>query len=240
MGMNVFSEMLDNQELLDQQYDVIAGNWPTAYNEVVLVVTSNNQISKMTLYMLGVLDQSELEDIIEDLMLNGEYDTTPMEPYELEDFLGMRFKLLNTSQFFEPTGKKYVVDGVEYPEWYDMREAGLDQESFVKANGIDLEICGIVRPRKGVAATSITGAIGYTKELTEHILAMNAESEIIHQQKNLTPNHNVLNGDPFERTPYTRENIADLIDRVGSTNMERFYSVVTRMLREEPRTPFSM
>ncbi len=235
-GMGIFSEMIDNDGLLDQQYELVGegSRWPSSKNEVVLVISGNNQISKMTLYMLGVLDQSELEDIIEDLMLNGEYDTTPMEPYEFEDFLGMRFKLLNTSQFFAPTGKSYTVDGVEYPEWYDMREVGLDQESFVKANGMDLEICGIVRPRKGVAATSITGAIGYTKELTEHILAMNAESEIIHQQKDLTPNHSVLNGDPFERTPYTRENIGDLIDRVGATNMQRFYGVMTTMILQDP------
>ena len=189
----------------------------------------------MTLYMLGVLDQGELEQIMKDLMTKGEYDTTPLPPYEFDDFIGMKFKLLNTSDFFEKSGKKYTVDGKEYDQWYDVRELGFDQEGFVTANGMDLVISGIVRPRKGVAATSISGAIGYTKALTDYILEQNAQSEIINQQKNLTPNHSVLNGAPFERTAYTRENIDELIDRVGTTNMQRFYSVVTSMLRDDPQ-----
>ena len=63
---------------------------------MVLVVSKDNMISKMTLYMLGVLDQSELEQIMKDLMTKGEYDTTPLPPYEFSDFIGMKFKLLNT------------------------------------------------------------------------------------------------------------------------------------------------
>ena len=235
-GMGVMSEMINNQQLLEQQYELVGENsrWPTDKSEVVLVVNSNNQISKMTLYMLGVLDQGELEQIMKDLMTKGEYDTTPLPPYELDDFLGMTFKLLNTSDFFQKTDKKYTVDGKEYSQWYDVREVGFDQESFVKANGIDLKIVGIVRPQKGATATSISGAIGYTKALTDYILEQNAQSEIIHQQKNLTPNHSVLNGAPFERTPYTRENIHDLIDRVGTTNMQRFYGVMTAMILQDP------
>jgi putative ABC transport system permease protein len=236
-GMGVMSEMINNQQLLEQQYELVGENsrWPTDKSEVVLVVNSNNQISKMTLYMLGVLDQGELEQIMKDLMTKGEYDTTPLPPYELDHFLGMTFKLLNTSDFFKKTDKKYTVDGKEYSQWYDVREVGFDQESFVKANGMDLKIVGIVRPQKGATATSISGAIGYTKALTDHILEQNAKSEIINQQKNLTPNHSVLNGAPFARTPYTRENIGDLIDRVGTTNMQRFYGIMTAMILQDPQ-----
>ena len=235
-GMGVMSEMINNQQLLDQQYELVGENshWPTNKNEVVLVVNSNNQISKMTLYMLGVLDQGELEQIMKDLMTKGEYDTTPLPPYELDDFIGMKFKLLNTADFFQKSDKTYTVDGKEYSQWYDVREVGFDQQSFVSQNGTDLVISGIVRPRKGVSATSISGAIGYTKALTDHILEQNAQSEIINQQKNLTPNHSVLNGAPFTRTPYTRENIHDLIDRVGATNMQRFYGVMTAMILQDP------
>jgi hypothetical protein len=62
-AMNVMSEMINNQTLLDQQYDVIAGNWPKSYDEVVLVVGKNNSLSKMTLYMLGILDTEELQSV---------------------------------------------------------------------------------------------------------------------------------------------------------------------------------
>ena len=234
-GMSILSEMINNQELLDQQYELVGENshWPTSANEVVLVVSKDNMISKMTLYMLGVLDQGELESIMTDLMMNGEYDTTPIEPYSLDDFIGMKFHLLNTSDFYEKTGTYYTVDGKEYPKWYDRREAGFDQESFVTEHGTEIVISGIVRPKPGATATSITGALGYTKALTDMILEQNLQSEIIRQQKE-TPTHSVLSGAAFERTPYTRDTIHDLIDRVGSTNMQKFYGIMTAMILNNP------
>ena len=230
-GLSIMSEMIDNQELLEQQYELVGegSHWPTNANEVVLVIGKNNQISKMTLYMLGIEDQGELEGIMNDLMMGGEYESTHMEVYELSDFLGMKFKLLNTADYFEKTDLSYTVDGVEYPIWYDMRQLGFDKESFVVENGTELVVSGIVRPRSGASATSISGAIGYTKELTEMILAQNAESEIINQQK-ATPENNVLTGASFERIPYTKDNIDDLIRRVGSSNMQTFYNVMTTMI----------
>ena len=193
-GFNVMSEMINNQDLLDSQYELVGegSHWPENPNEVVLVISQNNRISKMALYMLGVLDQGELEDIMSDLMQNGSYDTTPMEPYDLEDFLGMEFLLLNTSDFYaKRNGATYTVDGKEYPIWYDMRNGAFDQEGFVTENGTKLVISGIVRPREGATATSISGAIGYTKGLTDYILEQNTSSEVINQQKQ-TPTYNVL------------------------------------------------
>jgi len=236
-GMSIMSEMIDNPELLDQQYELVGegSHWPTSANEVVLVIGKNNRISKMTLYMLGVLDQGELEEIMTNLLNGGEYESAHMQEYDLDDFLGMEFYLLNTADFYAKKGEAdtYTVNGVQYPEWYDKREVAFDQEKFVTENGQKLVISGIVRPREGATATSITGALGYTKDLTDLILDMNTKSKIINQQK-ATPNHNVLTGAPFERTVYTRENIDQLLKRVGSANMERFYDIMTLQIRTNP------
>ncbi len=232
MGFNVMSEMINNQALLDEQYELVGdgSHWPEKANEIVLVVNKNNQISKMALYMLGVLDQSELEQIMTDLMTEGKYDTTPMEPYELSDFLGREFYLLNTSDFYaKREGATYTADGKEYPIWYDMRDGVFDQETFVKENGTKLVISGIIRPREGATATSISGSIGYTKALTDYILEENTKSEILKQQKE-TPNYNVLSGLSFERIPYTRENIHELIDKVDSATMEQLYAYMTQQI----------
>ncbi len=231
-SFNVMSEMINNQELLDEQYELVGENshWPQNANEVVLVIGQNNQISKMTLYMLGVLDQGELEGIMNDLMTNGTYDTTKIDPYELSDFLGREFLLLNTSDFYvEKENATYTVDGKTYPIWYDLREGVFNQEEFVTANGTKLVISGIVRPRDGTTATSISGAIGYTKALTDQILAQNEDSAILNQQKE-TPTHNVLTGLSFERTPYTRENIHELIEKVDDATMEQIYAYMTKQI----------
>ncbi len=232
-GFNVMSEMINNQELLDEQYELVGENsrWPEKAEEVVLVISKDNRISKMALYMLGVLDQGELEKIMSDLMTDGTYDTTPMEPYDLEDFLGMEFMMLNTSDFYAKRGESatYTVGDKTYPIWYDMRAGAFDQEDFVTQNGTKLTISGIVRVREGATAASISGAVGYTKGLTDLILEKNLTSEILNQQKE-TPEYNVLSGLKFERTHYTRENIQDLIDKVDPATMEQLYAYMTAEL----------
>ena len=234
-GFNIMSEMINNQDLLDQQYELVGENshWPTKANEVVLVVNKNNQISKMTLYMLGVLPQEELEDIMEKLMTEGKYDDSHMKEYSLDDFLGMKFYMLNTSDFFEKTDK--LGDNGQ-PIWNDLRDdIGFDEEraKFVTENGTELVISGIVRPKDGVTATSITGAVGYTKALTDMILQMNSESEIIRQQK-ANPEYNVVTGRPFEKTKYTPQTIGKLVDSIDDTTMEGFYAYMTKMIKETP------
>ncbi len=235
-GFNVMSEMINNQTLLDEQYELIGegSHWPEKANEVVLVVNQNNQISKMTLYMLGILDQSELEDIMEKLITDGTYESSHMEPYEMSDFIGMEFLLLNTSDFYAKRENAiYTVDGKTYPIWYDMREGIFDQQKFVTENGTKLVISGIVRPREGATASSISGAIGYTKGLTDYILEENTKSEILAQQKE-TPTHNVLTGLAFERTPYTRENIQELIEKVDDATMQQLYAYMTQQILSNP------
>ena len=237
-GFNVMSEMINNQALLDQQYELVGENshWPTSANEVVLVVNRNNQISKMTLYMLGVLPQEELEEIMTKLMTEGEYDDSHMEEYTLDDFLGMKFYMLNTSDFFVKTDNTYEIDGTTYYQWNDLRDdIGFDEQrsKFVTENGTELVISGIVRPRAGVSATSISGSVGYTKALTDMILEMNSESEIINQQKE-TPTYNVITGRPFEKTKYTPETIGQLVDSIDESTMESFYAYMTKMILESP------
>ena len=235
MGFDVFSEMIGNQTILDQQYDVIAGDWPKAYNEVVLVVNSNNQISKMTLYMLGMLDPDEIDEDMKNLM-NGEYEPTEMEPFTYDDILNISFKLLTTSQFFEKTDKTYSVDGSDdkYNVWTDLREGfNFDNNKFVDENGIEIKITGILRPKDGTAATSISGAIGYTKALTDYILDQNAKSEVINQQKK-TDKINVLTGLAFERTKYTPETIHELVDKIDESTMSMFYAYMTEQILNNP------
>ena len=231
-GFGVMSEMINNRELLDQQYELVGENskWPTEANEVVLVVNKNNQISKMTLYMLGVLPQEELEDIMNKLMTEGEYEDSHMDEYALDDFLGKKFYLLNTADFYEKSSLTYTVDGKTYPVWNDLRDdIGFDRASFVTENGTELVISGIIRPREGVSATSVTGAMGYTKALTDMILQWNTESDVIAQQK-ATPDYNVLTGLKYERTHYTPETIHELVEKVDDATMQQFYAYMTQMI----------
>ena len=234
-GFGVMSEMIDNQELLDQQYELVGdGHWPTEANEVVLVIGKNNQISKMTLYMLGMLPQEELEDVMTQLMTDGTYESLHGLEYSIDDFLGMEFYMLNTSDFFvENVGDEYLEG---YNTWNDLRDDIGWEESradFVTKNGTKLVISGIVRPKSDATSTSISGAIGYTKALTDHILDLNSKSKIINQQK-ATPEYNVLTGLKFERTHYTPDTIDQLINKIDGATMDSFYAYMTDMIKTNP------
>lgn len=254
MNVSVLSEMIGNQELLDQQYDVVKGNWPAADkpNQIVLVISENNQISKMSLYILGILPQDEVEGIIADMMNpNKPAETTPEtdaegetvtitdekhpDSYTYDDFLGKKFWLLNTSDFYEKDATRtYTVDGKTYSIWNDLRQhPDYKQETFVAENGYELEIVGIVRPKEGATATSISTNLAYTKALTNYVLDLNTKSDIINQQK-ATPTYNVLTGVEFERTHYTPETISELLDKLPTATKEQFYAVMTQMILQNP------
>ena len=236
--MDVMTEMIDNQELLDQQYEVVEGDWPKEANEVVLVISRDNKISRMTLYMLGILDQGELEDIIKTLMTDKTYEDEPIEPFEFSDFIGQKFYLVNTSDFYEKTDKTYKVgeDGKEYPVWTDVRkDPTYDEEAFITdpANNIELKISGIVRPRPEVAATSISSPLAYSRMLTDKVLEMNANSEILNQQK-ATPEYNVTNGRPHDLKDkeYTVDNVDELFATFDANTMSNISSMMGGMLSQ--------
>ena len=225
-GVSVMSEMINNQDLLDQQYELVGENshWPTEANEVVLVVGKNNQISMMTLYMLGIEDQNEIGNVMSGLT-DGNYESKHMQTYDLDYFLGMTLYMVNEQDYYEITEEKYI--GKNAPDayiWADKRDdKTFDKENFVKENGTKLVISGIIRPKADASSTSISGAIGYTKALTDKILADNANSAIINQQKKY-PEYDVFSGSAFEKTVYTKDNFNEFLAIMDPSYKAMLYS----------------
>ncbi len=171
-SFDVMTEMLDNKELLSAQYDVIQGDWPAAYNEMVLVVDENNEIPDMILYALGLRDRSEIPDYI-DLVKDGEEVPIDQKVFSYDELLGKTFRLIPDSYKFADTDG----DG----KYEDLTE---DEEKLnsVIGDGITIKISGIVRPTKDALASSIGGTLGYTKELSEHIIGLLQDSDAVKAQ----------------------------------------------------------
>ncbi len=207
-SFSLFSQIIDNSELISSQYDVVAGRMPTAYNEVVLVLDKNNEISDMALYALGLKDRSELADIME-AALKGETFETKRTVFGYGELLDTSFKLVLQSSLYskESDGNwKYVGD----------------DETAMKSiidGGTDLRIVGIIRPNEDAVASSITGSIGYTAALTEYIINETNKSEIVLEQKS-TPDTDVLSGLKFADDSYTEptapEKAASIKEYFGS------------------------
>lgn len=171
-NMDVWSEILDNQELLDSQYDVIAGRWPDRYDEIILVVDSNNEINDLYMYTLGLKDPAEVPDAFKAVM-SGEAVNSQQVSYTYDEILDMTYKLVLPTDY-------YSYDG-DSGTWVDMRDNETYMDYIVK-NGVTLHVVGIIRPKEDAVATAITGAVGYTGALTEYIINGVSESEIVKSQ----------------------------------------------------------
>ncbi len=172
-GMNVWSELLDNRELLESQYDVICGEWADEYNEIVLFVDENNEIHDLVLCALGLANQNDVFKMMQDVA-NGKKLDEEMKDYTYEEIMELGFKLVPASAHYELDS----VTGV----WEDKSNDEQFMKKLVK-NGTDIKIVGIMRPKPDAVATSATGMIGYTHALTEYCIELNNQSEIVKAQK---------------------------------------------------------
>ena len=183
---DVWTEMLDNQELLESQYDIIAGNWPTAYNEVVLIVGKNNEISDYTLYSLGIMNQDDLVAKYKALQAGEKIEEEKINTYSYDELLNLSFKLLLNTDYYEKEGNLWIDKSSNQ----EIMKQKLD-------NAEDIKIVGIIRPNEEAVATSINGAIGYTYELQEYVINKINETEIAKEQK-ANSEINVFTGRAFE------------------------------------------
>lgn len=191
MSTNVFFQMPTNTKLFEEQYDMEAGNWPTKYNECVLVLTHSGNISDFMLYTLGLRNSKELDEIVDQFLI-GENVKTPdfTETYSYEDILGTTFKLISSSDCYEYDA--------EYKVWRDKSDNTKYMKKVVE-NGEDLKIVGIVQPKEGATATMLQTGIYYPFSLTEHIVQKAANSKVVKNQLK-SPEVNVFTGKRFDET----------------------------------------
>ena len=183
----VWTELLDSEELLKSQYDVLAGKLPEKYNEVVLVTDQNNRISDYTLYSLGLLDQDELEEKYEKIEDGEEVEESEEKEYSYDEILNTSFKLLLNADYYKK----------ENDVWMDKSE----DEDYIKEKLKDAEeikIVGIVKQNEESAATEVSSVIGYTKELKEYVIEKTNEADIVKEQKK-NKDINVFTGTKFPK-----------------------------------------
>lgn len=188
MSTDVFHEMPEDADLYKDQYDVKAGRWPENYKECVLVLTSQGDISDFLQYTLGLRDGKELDDMVQKFMAEEAVETPENEgPYTYDEILGKKFKLVNSTDYYEYDE--------EYKVWKDKSDNSSYMKKLVK-NGENLTIVGIVQPVEGATASMLTAGICYTPELTRHVIEKAASSEIVKQQL-ADEKINVFTGEEF-------------------------------------------
>ena len=190
MGTSVFNEMIDDQSLLDSQYDVVAGHWPTSANEAVMVLSSRGTVGDYTLYSIGALDINELNDLVNSAMTADGGVETPetAADFTYDDALSTTFKVLSPADAY----RKNEETGM----WADMSNDA-DFMAAKVADGIDVRIVGVVRPNETANASALTPGIAYTHALTRQLMERAADSQIVQEQL-AHPETDVFTGKTFD------------------------------------------
>ena len=223
-GMSLFQEIpyIENEELIKSQYDCIEGRFPSAPNEIVLVLDSSGRLPQHAVYALGLRDINEVFGALQDP--NGKHNVE-MDPYNYSDFLNMTLKLVPEHLFLE---KGATVAGTQI--WQDVRNKNdYNPAQFIADNEediIDLDIVGILRPNEDATVASIQSPLGYTSALTKELIKISEEAEIVKWQK-ANPTINAFTGVEFVPTPANGPIVS--INPANITNeaaMEYFASLV--------------
>lgn len=184
---DVWFEMLDNEDLLKSQYELVAGEWPRKYNEIVLITDKDNQISDYTLYSLGLKDQKELKEKWKAIEKEEKVEKTEKISYTYDDLLKISFKLILNADYYKK----------ENGLWIDKS----DDDEYMKQKieeAEEIKIVGIIKQNKESVATSMSEGIGYTKSLTEYVINKSNDTEIVKEQKD-NQEINVFSGLEFPK-----------------------------------------
>ena len=235
-SFEVWQEMLPGEggSLIDDtvlgQYDVIYGSWPQSYDEVVLIVDKNNEVSDLVLYSLGLRTEEQMADGFEASM-SGETLDAEVESWSYEELCGLSFKLIARPEY-------YVCDE-ETGGYTDLTatSAGMDYLYDSKDRGISLKISGIVRQNEDAVAGMMTGAIGYTSALTDKVIELSNEADIVKAQL-ADPGTDAILGLPFatgeEPEPTLDEIKADVDEYIEGLDVSGRAALYTDLTERAP------
>jgi len=178
----VWLSLPESKKLRDDEYQLVEGKWPTNYNEVVLEVDENNEITDYALYSLGLLDQDELVKNYQKI-LNGETDKiskTNLESYSVDDIMNLKFRLVLNSDLYQK------VNGL----WINQSE----NESYMKdvvSKSPEIKVVGIIKPSDSTVSQPTMGGVYYTKAMEEYVTSKTENAQIVIEQKT-NPNINIF------------------------------------------------
>ena len=222
-NMDVWTQLPSNKELLESQCEVLSGRMPEQWNEVVLMVDENNRVTDYILYALGILDMSALQEALQHKLQGEEWEIdTTIREFSYEDFLGLTFKVLPSSDYYQEVG------GI----WKDMSDDDLYLTAKLQ-NAKEIKIVGILRPRPDSAANSGGGIIGYTGDLMTHLINAVNDSAVVKAQK-ADPNTDIFTGMPFsndetETKVYTMAEIQAMLPSMPPETQAQITGAIAQM-----------
>ena len=201
---NVFKELNNSKEMFENDYEIISGKMPSAYNEVILMVDENGVVPLSTMYTLGIENREEYVNTVKDIT-NGAKVNKKEKTYNYDELIGKDYKLILNSSFYAK----------EYYKWVD-KSNDTDYLEKLYNEGYDLKIVGIAKSKKSGAES---GFVGYTYDLVKFVGEKNNESEIAKEQF-ANKKKNVLTGEYFDNISNSYEENLLILGMIEFDNPE--------------------
>ena len=228
-SMGSFQEMLDNQDILDSQYDVVEGHWPENYDEAVLVLSKAGTISDYTLYSLGVYDPTVMKNMVTDALAGNDVTVPEIsQNFTYQDALNLEFSVISSSSTY-----RYSSD---QGTWTDMSK-DTDYMTEQINNGIKLKIVGVVKANDTTSSSALTEGVAYTPALIDHLIDESANSDIVKQQQ-ANPDVDVFTGETFEELQSDQQSSFDMssLFSVDENALKNAFSIDTSALTSSSST----
>lgn len=222
--MDSFTELTSNKELLNNSYELVAGKLPENYDELVLIMDKNNQVSDYALYSLGLLDQEELRNSLQKIMSGETIDKKEVISYDYDKIIGLKYKLVLNTDYYQ---KQNNI-------WIDKSKDSSYMKKVIN-NAIELKVVGIIKIGEDSKATT-TGVIGYTKELTNYAINKINESKIVKEQLN-NPDVNIFTGLKFSNTEFSLNDLtASQKKYLQTLSKEEYANVIAQYMENSKST----
>ena len=204
----IFNELSENKKLLESQYDILKGRMPEAKDELVLIIDKNNEINDFVLYSIGLKDQAEIQETLQNMVAGNEIKEFEQTKFTYDEILDTKYKLVLNSDYY------VKQNGI----WIDSSENPVYMKDILD-DSLELKIVGIIKPKED-SNISLEQGVGYTKALTEYVVENVNNSDIAKEQKE-NKNINVFTGAPF-----TGMDTADTnLQKIGVVDLDNPYTI---------------
>ena len=240
-AMETWEQMLPPQDsesgelvgdLLHEQYDLIYGSWPQNYDEVMLIVNKDNEISDLVIYSLGLSAQDEVVESMQHMLDGSEFDSKDIQSWSYEDLCNMSFKIVLPAERYQYDSASGTYTDVS------TTDTGLDFLYNSDDVGTRVKIVGILRPNENAVSSMLSGAIGYTSALTDYLVEKAGQTEILRKQK-ADPATDVILGLPFLTDDYSvsdeqkEADVTDYLETLSVTERAAAYTAMMSVPSEE-------
>ena len=222
-NMNVWTELMNNRELLEEQYEIY-GEIPNAYNQAVIILDKNAEISDYSLYTLGIKDTSELSGLMKDLASGKEITSNEKETYTFDYLMSLSYKVLPTTDYFAYSESEH--------RWVDKSSDNVYIKQLVEnaSKGFDVDIVGVFVPKEDAKTAAAGGMVGYHRDLMPKLIEMVNNSDVVKAQKenseyDIFTGQKFSNGEAFDIDKMTQEEIAGIVAQMPAEMQAQFMSI---------------